>query len=50
VPPFSNIGGLQRAIQVFGSEEQLAATLASLNHALLSQEETAFQAELPTNI
>ena len=49
VPPFSNIGGLQRAIQVFGSEEQLAATLASLNHALFSQEETPPQVELPTN-
>lgn len=38
VPPFSNIGGLQRAIQTFGSEERLQRTLASLNHAVFSEE------------
>jgi len=38
VPPFSNIGGLQRAVQTFGSEEQLERILASLNLAVFSEE------------
>lgn len=34
VPPFSNLGGLQRAVQVFGGETPLADTLQSLNRAV----------------
>ena len=34
VPPFSNIGGFQRAVQVFGSEGALAATISDLNAAI----------------
>ena len=45
VPPFSNIGGLQRAIQTFGSEERLAEVLDSLNRAVFSGEADAMLAE-----
>ncbi|MEW8692244.1 MAG: DEAD/DEAH box helicase family protein [Candidatus Thiodiazotropha endolucinida] len=38
VPPFSNVGGMQRAVQTFGSEEQLERILASLNLAVFSEE------------
>lgn len=34
VPPFSNLGGLQRAVQMFGGETPLADTLQSLNRAV----------------
>ena len=37
VPPFSNIGGLQRAVQVFSSEELLLQTIASLNRAVFKE-------------
>ena len=49
VPPFSNIGGLQRAIQTFGSEEGLARVLDSLNQALFGPGTTEVLRELPTN-
>ena len=39
VPPFSNIGGKQRAIQVFGTEENLSQVLASLNKAVFTDDE-----------
>ncbi len=45
VPPFSNIGGLQRAIQVFGSEDRLAKILDSLNRAIFSDEADTILAE-----
>lgn len=48
VPPFSNIGGLQRAIQTFGSEERLQRILASLNHAVFGEE--GISATLEQNI
>jgi len=41
VPPFSNIGGLQRAVATFGNEERLAAVLASLNRAVFAEDEDA---------
>ena len=34
VPPFSNIGGLQRAVQTFGSEDALAKVIADINAAV----------------
>lgn len=33
-PPFSNSGGLQRAVQVFGGMEQLSCILADLNRVV----------------
>ena len=45
VPPFSNIGGMQRAVQTFGSKEQLAKILTSLNLAVFSKEGVAATAE-----
>ncbi len=45
VPPFSNIGGQQRAIQTFGSEERLAEVLDSLNRAVFSDEADTVPAE-----
>lgn len=39
VPPFSNLGGLQRAIQVFGGEKHLVDMLHSLNHAVFTDAE-----------
>ncbi len=48
VPPFSNIGGMQRAVQTFGSEEQLERILASLNLAIFSEESVATNAEQHT--
>lgn len=39
VPPFSNIGGKQRAVQVFGSEEKLMQALSSLNSAVFTDAE-----------
>lgn len=40
VPPFTHMGGLQHAIQVFGSAEQLSSTLKSLNQAVFTDNET----------
>ena len=49
VPPFSNIGGIQRAIQDFGNEERLARTLDSLNKAIFADVEAIFeQAQHPS--
>jgi len=48
VPPFSNVGGMQRAVQTFGSEEQLERILASLNHAVFSEEGMAANTEQHT--
>lgn len=39
VPPFSNIGGMQRAIQDFGTEEKLVSVLDSLNRAVFTDDE-----------
>lgn len=39
VPPFSNIGGIARAIQDFGNEERLTRTLDSLNKAVFADAE-----------
>ncbi|GEM_PF-5302403 len=41
VPPFSHIGGMQRAIQTFGNEERLRQILASLNHAVFGEADSA---------
>ncbi len=49
VPPFSNIGGLLRAIQTFGSEEGLTRVLDGLNQALFRPGTTETGRELPTN-
>jgi type I restriction enzyme R subunit len=43
VPPFSNIGGTQRAIQTFGSEEKLVQILNSLNSAVFDAVEPAYE-------
>lgn len=49
VPPFANIGGIQRAIQNFGSREKLEQTLESLNRAVFAEDEPTFeQAEQPS--
>lgn len=45
VPPFSNIGGMQRAVQIFGSEEQLERIIATLNLAVFSEEGVAENTE-----
>lgn len=34
LPPFSHVGGLQRALATFGSEERLTAVLGDLNRAV----------------
>lgn len=39
-PPFSLNGGIQRAVQTFGSVEKLEATLAALNAAVFAPAET----------
>lgn len=39
VPPFSNIGGVQRAIQTFGAEERVVQVLNSLNIAVFEDVE-----------
>ncbi len=39
VPPFSNIGGIQRAIQTFGAEESIVQVLNSLNNAVFADVE-----------
>lgn len=38
VKPFSNIGGLQRAVQTFGSEDKLEGIIASLNLGVFSDD------------
>lgn len=45
VKPFSNIGGMQRAVQIFGSEEQLERIIATLNLAVFSEEGVAENTE-----
>ncbi len=48
VPPFSNIGGIQRAVQTFGGEEQLENILARLNFAVFSGEDVLSNTEQHT--
>ena len=50
VPPFSNIGGMQRAVQTFGSEERLARILASLNLAVFDEGDVATSLEQHTKL
>ncbi|MEA3275238.1 MAG: DEAD/DEAH box helicase family protein [Pseudomonadota bacterium] len=38
MPPFSNIGGLQRAIQTFGGEETLIQVITDLNSAVCGEQ------------
>lgn len=38
VPPFSHIGGLQRAVATFGSEERLVAVLDDLNRSVFADD------------
>ncbi len=49
VPPFSNIGGMQRAMQSFGTEDKLAKTIKSLNKALFAYGETVHNEQKPLN-
>jgi len=39
VPPFSHIGGLQRAVATFGNEERLAVVVGGLNNAVFADVE-----------
>ncbi len=48
VLPFSNIGGMQRAVQTFSTEERLKKILASLNLAVFSEESVAASEEQHT--
>jgi len=50
VLPFTNIGGMQRAIQTFGSEEQLIKTLDKMNNAVFTDEENGTVSEKHTNL
>ncbi|MDZ7753945.1 MAG: helicase-related protein [Gammaproteobacteria bacterium] len=43
VPPFANIGGLQRALQTFGSEDALARVIADMNAAVFPEAGAAAQ-------
>ncbi|MCB1803094.1 MAG: restriction endonuclease subunit R, partial [Gammaproteobacteria bacterium] len=45
VPPFSHIGGLQRAVQTFGSEDALARLIADMNAAVFLEAGAAEPAE-----
>ena len=45
LPPFSLFGGLQRVIQIFGSEEKLQKIIASLNAAVFREGPEARQSE-----
>lgn len=38
VPPFSNIGGLQRAVQTFGSEDALTRIIAGMNTMVFAED------------
>jgi hypothetical protein len=38
LPPFSQNGGVQRAVQAFGSDERLQRVLANLNRAVFAAE------------
>ncbi len=49
VPPFSNIGGMQRAIQSFGTEENLAKTIKSLNRAVFVHGESVHDEQKQPN-
>jgi len=45
VPPFSNIGGIQRAVQVFGGNDRLNDVLRSMNSAVFSDENISNESE-----
>ncbi|MCU7838973.1 MAG: DEAD/DEAH box helicase family protein [Candidatus Thiodiazotropha sp. (ex Troendleina suluensis)] len=49
VPPFSNIGGMQRAVQSFGTEENLAKTIKSLNRAIFAYGESVHDEQKQPN-
>jgi len=49
VPPFSHIGGLQRAVQTFGSEEKLEQILADMNRAVFSEDDSRHEQETRTH-
>ncbi len=47
VPPFSNNGGIPRAIQAFGSQERLEKVLNSLNAAVFADKDASRPPEQP---
>jgi len=50
VLPFTNIGGMQRAIQTFGNEEQLVKILDKMNNDVFTDEENGTASEKHTNL
>jgi type I restriction enzyme, R subunit len=50
VPPFSHIGGIQRAIQTFASEEKLIKILKKVNQAVFIEDEEIKTEDKHTNL
>jgi len=50
VLPFTNIGGMQRAIQTFGNEGQLVKILEKMNKAIFTEEENGTASDKHTTL